>query len=70
VIARDVQELQELVFRTWVHNVMFLVTLPYHLSQEAAHNLAPERASAIVGDRRRAISGRHSHGREDARWLR
>lgn len=52
----DLGELQGLVFRTWVRNVMFLVTLPYHLSQGAAPKTARERASAVTG--------------EDARWLR
>ena len=69
---RDLHELQELVFRTCVRNMMFLMILPYHLSQETARNRAPERASADADDRRRAISGRpHSANRgEDARWLR
>jgi len=31
---RDVRDFQELMFRTWVRNVMFFVTLPYHLAQE------------------------------------
>jgi hypothetical protein len=72
MIIRDLQELQELVFRTWVRNMMFVVTLPHHLSQEAARNPAPERAWAAAGDRCRAISGRppDGNGSEDARWLR
>jgi hypothetical protein len=72
MITRDLQELQELVFRTWVQNMMFLVTLPYHLSQEAARDPAPERASAVARDRFRVISGGppHGNGREDVRWLR
>jgi hypothetical protein len=69
---RDLRELQELVLRTCVRNMMFLVTLPYRLSQEAARNPARERASAVAGDRCRAISGRlpRGNGREDVRWLR
>ena len=72
MIIRDLQDMQELVFRTWVRNLMFLATLPYHASQEAALTPAPERASAVAGDRRRAISGRPPlrNGREDVRWLR
>jgi hypothetical protein len=72
MINRDLQELQELIFRTWVRNMMLLVTLPYHLSQEVARNPAPKRASAVAGDRFRVISGRppHGNGREDVRWLR
>jgi hypothetical protein len=72
VIIRDLQELQDLVFRTWVRSTMFLVTLPYHLSQEAARNPAPERAPTVARDRFRVISGRppHGNGREDVRWLR
>jgi hypothetical protein len=61
MIIRDLQELQEFAFRTWVRSMMLLVTLPYHLSQEAARNPAPERASAVAGDRCRAISGRPRH---------
>jgi hypothetical protein len=64
MITRDLQELQELVFRTCVRNMMLLVTLPYHLSQEAPRNPAPDRC--------RAISNRlpYGSGREDVRWLR
>jgi hypothetical protein len=52
--------------------VMFLVTLPYHLSQEAARTPASKKPPAVAGDRFRVISGRplHGNGREDARWLR
>jgi hypothetical protein len=72
MIPSDLQELQEVVFRTWVRNVMFLVTLPYHLSQEAARTPASKKPPAVAGDRFRVISGRplHGNGREDARWLR
>ena len=52
----DLGELQGLVFRTWVRNVMFLVTLPYHLSQGASPKASRARAPAVAG--------------EDARWLR
>jgi hypothetical protein len=45
VIIRDLQELRELAFRTWVRDMIFLVALPFHLSQEAGRNPAPERAS-------------------------
>jgi hypothetical protein len=64
MIIRDLQELQELVFSTWVRNTMFLVTLPYHLSQAAPRNPAPDRC--------RAISNRlpYGSGRDDVRWLR
>ena len=67
MIIRDLQELQELVVRTWMRNMMFLVTLPYHLSQEAARNPAAERAPAVARGRFRVISGRPPH---DVRWLR
>jgi hypothetical protein len=73
MIIRDLQEMQELVFRTWVSNLMFLATLPYHVSQEeAVLNPARARASAVAGHRRRAISDRppHRNGRDDVRWLR
>ena len=72
MITRDLQELQELALRTWVHSMMFLVTLPYHLSQEAARNPAPEREPTVARHRFRVISGRppHGNGREDVRWLR
>lgn len=72
MIIRGLRELQELVFRTWVRNMMFLVTLPHHLTQGAALNPASERASAVARDRFRVISGRPPHGnrREDVRWLR
>lgn len=67
-----IHDLQELVFRIWVRNTMFLATLPYHLSQEAARNPARERAPAVARHRFRVISGRppHGNGREEDRWLR
>jgi hypothetical protein len=72
MIARDLEELQELVVRTWVRNMMLLVTLPFHVSREAALNPARERTPTVARDRFRVISGRppHGKGREDARWLR
>ena len=31
---RDLREFQELMFRAYVRNMMFLATLPYHVAQE------------------------------------
>ena len=72
MIIRDLRELQELVFRTGVRNMMFVATLPYRLWHGAARNPAGERAAAVAGDRCRSISGRPPHGSrsDDVRWLR
>jgi hypothetical protein len=34
MIVRDLYEFQRLVFRVYMQSVMFLVTLPYYLTQE------------------------------------
>jgi hypothetical protein len=35
---RDLREFQELMFRAYVRNMMFLATLPYHMAQEMLRN--------------------------------
>lgn len=57
---RDLYDFPHLMVRAYVQNVMFFVTLPYHLAQEARQNRTGERASQVARDFRR----------EDVRWLR
>ena len=66
------RDLQDLMLRACVRNMMFFATLPCHLAREMPGNSAPERPSAAAGDLHRAVSQRpHGAGRsDDARWLR
>jgi len=56
----DLYDFQHLMLRAYVSNVMFFVTLPYHLAQEARQNRPSERALQPARDFRR----------DDVRWLR
>ena len=42
---RDLLDVQDLMFRAYMRNVMFLATLPYNLAQEMRRNRAWEDAS-------------------------
>jgi hypothetical protein len=42
---RDLLDVQDLMFRAYVRNMMFLATLPYHLAQEMRRKRAWEDAS-------------------------
>ena len=35
---RDLRGFQELMFRAYVRNMMFLATLPYHMAREMLRN--------------------------------
>ena len=66
------RDLQDLMLRAYVRNMMFLATLPYYLAGEMARNSAPEEPSAATGDLHRAVS-EHRHRpcpSDDVRWLR
>jgi hypothetical protein len=58
--VRDLCEVQQLVFRAYMQDVMFFATLPFHSAWETRRNPASERVSQLARDFRR----------EDVRWLR
>jgi hypothetical protein len=66
------RDLQDLMLRAYVRNMMLFATLPCYLVGAMPRNSAPERVSAAAGDLHRAVSQRpHGAGRsDDARWLR
>jgi hypothetical protein len=57
---RDLYEFQQLVFRAYMQNMMFLATLPFQLARETRRDSTSERASRPARNFRR----------EDVRWLR
>ena len=58
--VRHLYEFQQLLFRAYMQNVMFLATLPYYLAREQQRNPASKGASRPARDFRR----------KDVRWLR
>ena len=68
----NLRDLQELMLRTSVHNMMFFATLPYYLAGEMPRDSAAARPSAAAGDVHRAVSEPPGcDGRsDDVRWLR
>ena len=66
------RDLQDLMLRASVRNMMFFATLPYYLAGEVPRNSAPERPSAAADDLHRAVSARPRRPRrsDDVRWLR
>ena len=65
-------DLQDLMLRAYVRNMMFFATIPCYLAREMPRNSAPERPSAAAGDLHRAVSQRprRASRSDDARWLR
>jgi hypothetical protein len=60
---RPLHELQDVMFRIYVRNVMFLATLPYHFAGGA--DARRTRGDFIHADRSRCANRVH-----DTRWLR
>jgi hypothetical protein len=58
--VRHLYEFQQLLFRAYMQNVMFLATLPYYLVREQQRIPASERTSQPARNFRR----------KDVRWLR
>jgi len=57
---RDLHDFQDVMFRAYVRDVMFVAALPYHLAQEMRRN------PASGGNWEPPRAGQH----HDARWLR
>jgi hypothetical protein len=71
----NIHDVQQLMLRAYVRNVMFFATLPFYLAQEMWH--VPQRShgagttSSASRDDRAPAGGRGRHpGSEDIRWLR
>jgi hypothetical protein len=60
-------DVQLLMLRTCVHNMMFFATLPFYLAQET--HPVPER-SGRAGQTNSASQDHRVCGSEDMRWLR
>jgi hypothetical protein len=58
--VRHLYEFQQLLFRAYMQNVIFLATLPYYLAREQQRIPASERTSQPT----------HNFRRKDVRWLR
>jgi hypothetical protein len=60
---RVLHELQDVMFRIYVRNVMLLATLPYHVAGEA-------HTTRTRGDLTHADRSRCANRVQDTRWLR
>jgi hypothetical protein len=67
VTFSHLRNIQDIMLRACVRNMMFFATLPYYLVGEMPRSSAP-----AAGDRHRTVSERphHARRRDDVRWLR